>query len=195
MRVSREQAALNRARIVEVAAKLFREKGYDGIGVADLMKGAGLTHGGFYGHFESKEDLLAEACAKALEGSVERWEHIAECKSPQEALDKIAHSYLSPDHRDHPGLGCSVTALGADIARLGPPARAALTGGVKGQVAVLEKLLPEPDEAERRRAALVAYASMVGAMMLARAVDDPALSEEFMQATMGAVLDRAPLDS
>ena len=195
MRVSREQAALNRARIVEVAARLFREKGYDGIGVADLMKGAGLTHGGFYGHFDSKEDLLAEACAKALEGSVERWQRIAEQNSPQAALDKIAHSYLSPDHRDHPGLGCSVTALGADIARLGQPAREALTGGVKGQLAVLEKLLPGDDAAERRRAAVASYAAMVGAMVLARAVEDPALSEEFMQVTMDAVLGQASLDS
>jgi len=183
MRVSREQAAQNRARIVEVAAKLFREKGYDGIGVADLMKGAGLTHGGFYGHFASKEDLLAEACAKALEGSVDRWQRIADEHPEREAaLGRIAKSYLSEDHRDHPGLGCSVTALGADIARLGPAARDAMTGGVKGQVAILQTLMPGEDEAERRRQALAGYAAMVGAMVLARAVSDEALSEEVLAA-------------
>src|ERR1700740_2198683 len=114
MKVSREQVALNRERIVETAARLFREKGYDGIGVADLMKGAGLTHGGFYGHFASKEDLLAQACAQAMEPAVGRWQAAAQ-EHPDTALEKIVHSYLSARHRDHPGRGCSVTALGADV--------------------------------------------------------------------------------
>src|SRR3954470_1990997 len=102
MKVSREQVALNRQRIVETAAKLFREKGYDGIGVADLMKSAGLTHGGFYGHFESKEDLLAEATAHALKKSVERWQGYA-AQGPETALDKIGQGYLTEQHRDNPG--------------------------------------------------------------------------------------------
>jgi TetR/AcrR family transcriptional repressor of nem operon len=181
MKVSREQVALNRERIVETAARLFREKGYDGIGVADLMKGAGLTHGGFYGHFESKEALLAEACGKALEGSVERWKRIAD-KSPETALQKIAANYLSTEHRDHPGHGCPVTALGADVARLGAPARKALTDGARGQMDILAGLIPGQDAADSRRKALAAYAGMVGALVLARAVDDQALSEEVMQA-------------
>lgn len=181
MKVSREQVALNRERIVEAAARLFREKGYDGIGVADLMKGAGLTHGGFYGHFESKEALLAEACAKALDGSVERWQKIA-AKAPEAALDQIAANYLSAEHRDHPGHGCAVTSLGADVARLGPPARKALTDGARGQIEVLTELVPGEDAAGRRKKALATYAAMVGAIVLARAVDDKALSEEVLQA-------------
>jgi TetR/AcrR family transcriptional repressor of nem operon len=181
MKVSREQVALNRQRIVETAAKLFREKGYDGIGVADLMKSAGLTHGGFYGHFESKEDLLAEATAHALKKSVERWEgYVAQGR--ETALDKIGNGYLTEQHRDNPGGGCSVTALGADIARLGPKARHVLTDGASGQMAVLQKLMPGKDEAEKRQQALAKYAAMVGALVLSRAVDDDALSLEILNA-------------
>lgn len=187
MKVSREQAALNRERIVEVAGKLFRERGYDGIGVADLMKGAGLTHGGFYGHFASKEDLLAEATARGLEAAVERWRRTAE-KSPETALSKIGRSYLSKTHVEQPALGCSITALGADVARLGPAARHAVTCGARGQIGVLEQLMPGDDAATRRQQALVTYAGMIGAVVLARAVDDPALSAEVLQA-MTATLE------
>jgi TetR/AcrR family transcriptional repressor of nem operon len=186
MKVSREQAALNRERIVEVAGKLFREHGYDGIGVADLMKGAGLTHGGFYGHFASKEDLLAEATGRALEAAVQRWQRAAE-KSPETALARISRSYLSKTHVEQPELGCSITALGADVARLGPAARHALTSGARGQIGVLEQLMPGADEDQRRRQALVAYAGMIGAVVLARAVDDAALSDEVLRA-MAATL-------
>ena len=118
MKVSREQAALNRERIVETAARLFREKGFDGIGVADLMKGAGLTHGGFYGHFASKELLLAEATGKALEKSVMKWRKLADA-APARPVAAIAESYLSAAHRDGPGRGCAVSTLGTDVARAG----------------------------------------------------------------------------
>lgn len=186
MKVSREQAAQNRARVVEVAARLFREKGYDGIGVADLMKGAGLTHGGFYGQFGSKEDLLAEACAHAMQGSVDYWQQLA-AETPQTALARITAAYLSPRHRDQPGIGCAVTALGADVARTGTAARHALTAGVRGQLAVLEGLMPDEDAAARRRQAIAAYAGMVGAVVLARVVDDPALSEEVLAAVLASL--------
>lgn len=181
MKVSREQVALNRERIVETAARLFREKGYDGIGVADLMKGAGLTHGGFYGHFESKEDLLAEAAAHAMKKSVARWEGYLD-EDRGTALEKIGDNYLTVQHRDHPEMGCSVTALGADVARLGPKARHAITEGSSGQLAVLAQLMPGADDAEKRRQALATYAAMVGAIVLSRAVDDEALSREVLQA-------------
>jgi TetR/AcrR family transcriptional repressor of nem operon len=181
MKVSREQVALNRERIIETAARLFREKGYDGIGVADLMKSAGLTHGGFYGHFDSKEDLLAEAATHALKKSVQRWEgYLAEGRDT--ALEKISDGYLTAQHRDHPEKGCSVTALGADVARLGPKARHAMHEGASAQIAVLQQLMPGADEAEKRRLALAAYAAMVGAIVVSRAVDDEALSLEVLQA-------------
>jgi TetR/AcrR family transcriptional repressor of nem operon len=193
MKVSKEQVALNRARIVDTAARLFRQKGYDGIGVADLMKSAGLTHGGFYGHFASKEDLLAEATAHALTRSVQRWQQKAAAASPAEALANIADHYLSTTHRDQPEHGCAVTALGPDVARLGPAVRSALTAGAAGQIAVLEQCLANgtadadtaAEAAEARRQALATYAAMVGAMVLARAVDDNALSEEILAAVRG----------
>ncbi len=181
MKVSREQVALNRERIVETAARLFREKGYDGIGVADLMKSAGLTHGGFYGHFESKEDLLAEAAAHALKKSVERWDgYLAAGRDT--ALEKIYGGYLNEQHRDHPELGCAVTALGPDVSRLGPKARHAMTEGARSQMAILEQLMPCADADEQRKQALANYAAMIGAIVLSRAVDDEALSLEVLDA-------------
>jgi TetR/AcrR family transcriptional repressor of nem operon len=185
MKVSREQVALNRERIVDTAARLFRQKGYDGIGVADLMKSAGLTHGGFYGHFASKEDLLAEATAHALARSVQRWESkAAAAGSPAAALADIADHYLSTNHRDHPENGCAVTALGPDVARLGPAVRSALTAGATGQIAVLEQCATTAGigATAARRQALATYAAMVGAVVLARAVNDQALSDEILAA-------------
>src|SRR3954447_13736831 len=105
MKVSREQASQNRERIVETAAQLFRERGFEGIGVADLMREAGLTHGGFYGHFSSKEDLIAEASARALMRSLALLSNAAE-KAPADPLPAIAGAYLSTRHRDKPGEGC-----------------------------------------------------------------------------------------
>src|SRR3954469_22029107 len=122
MKVSREQAVENRERIVETAARLFRERGFEGIGVADLMKSAGLTHGGFYGHFASKEDLIAQASAHALGRAQEHWDKFAE-RVQDEPLAKLQTWYLSEAHRDHPGAGCLLAALGADAARQGGAVR------------------------------------------------------------------------
>src|SRR5438270_11833799 len=111
MKVSREQAARTRERIIETAARRFRERGYEGIGVADLMKEAGLTHGGFYGHFASKEELIAEASARALTESLARLSDIAE-RAHDDPLSAMADAYLSSGHRDDPGDGCLLAALG-----------------------------------------------------------------------------------
>ncbi|SFU52084.1 TetR/AcrR family transcriptional regulator [Pseudoduganella namucuonensis] len=189
MKVSREQAALNRERIVETAARLFREKGYDGIGVADLMKAAGLTHGGFYGHFGSKEDLLAEACGKALEKSAERWTNVA-ARAPGRPREAIAEAYLTGRHRDRPGAGCAVTALGADVARAGEAARRALSNGVEQQLAILSRLEPGETDAERRRRAIADYAAMVGGIVLARIATDPARSDEILAAVTAALTEK-----
>src|SRR5215468_1063582 len=117
MKVSRETAAANREKIVDVASRLFREKGFDGIGVADLMKEAGLTHGGFYGHFDSREALVIEAFAYAMDRSMDHWRKISGEVAPEKRLTLIAEAYLSALHRDDPGHGCSIPALGAEIAR------------------------------------------------------------------------------
>src|SRR5919205_918412 len=136
MKVSREQAAQNRERILDRAAELFRERGFEGIGVADLMKAAGLTHGGFYGHFSSKEDLMAQACARALSGSLEQWNRLAE-RAPDAPMSAIANAYLSNRHRDHPGQGCALAALGTDISRQNLTVRHAVTEGVRALVGML----------------------------------------------------------
>ena len=150
MKVSREQAAENRERIVQVAAKLFRERGFDGIGVADLMKAAGLTHGGFYGHFASKEDLAAEASGRALEELSQYWSTVIE-KAPDEAFLKIVNRYLSEGHRDAPGGGCLVAALGSDVGRQARPVRRVVTAGIEAFIGQLMQLVPGKSKAARRR--------------------------------------------
>ncbi|MGH7041573.1 MAG: TetR/AcrR family transcriptional regulator [Acetobacteraceae bacterium] len=184
--MSREQAAENHERIVRVAAQLFREYGFDGIGVADLMKEAGLTHGGFYGHFASKDDLAAAACGRALDKSLENWSAAIE-KAPDEAFLKIVNGYLSEAHRDRPGSGCLVAALGSDLARQAPPIRRVVTEGIHAFVGQLMRLVPGKSKSDRRRKALSAFAAMVGAVTIARAVDDPKLSKEVLAAVASLV--------
>lgn len=186
MRVSREKAAQNRQRVIEVAAKLFRERGFDGIGVADLMKSAGLTHGGFYGNFESKEDLMVQACTQALEASLDRFKNAAD-RGGKNALSVVASTYLSPAHRDRPGEGCALAALGAEAARHDLPLRAAFTKSVHSMVELLTRLVPGKSKRSKRERALATFASMVGAMVLARAVDDANLSAEVLQSTLASI--------
>ena len=189
MKVSKEQMAENRERILDVAAQLFREKGFDGIGVADLMKSAGLTHGGFYGHFASKDELMAEASARALQRLQAAWAAMAREASAQgqEPLAVIEAAYLSPRHRDAPGQGCLLAALGSDAARQGPAVRRAVTEGVRAQVEGLASLVPGRTKAARRQRALADYASLVGAMVLARAVDDEDRSNEILRAAAASL--------
>lgn len=186
MRVSRAEAAQNRERIIETAAKLFRERGFDGIGVADLMKSAGLTHGGFYGHFASKEDLMAQACARALDSSLATLSAVAE-QGSENGLTAVASAYLSPAHRDSPGEGCVLAALGAEAARHGSPVRSAFTQGVRTALDMLTRLVPGQSERIRRERALATYASMIGALVIARAVDDPELSGQVLQSVLASV--------
>ncbi|MDR6775278.1 TetR/AcrR family transcriptional regulator [Azospirillum sp. BE72] len=181
MRVSKEQAAENRRRVVEVASALFRERGFNGIGVADLMKEAGLTHGGFYGQFASKEDLAAEACASAMAITARRWAEGPGTKG-DDGLAAMLESYLSPRHRDHSAAGCPIAALGVDVARQGGVARSAFTRGLRPFIDLLQGLVPGRSEEAKRKAALATLSGMVGALILARAVDDPALSDEILEA-------------
>ena len=192
MKVTREQAAQNRQRIVETAAQLFREKGFDGVSVAELMEHAGLTHGGFYGQFSSKEDLMAQACAKAIQDLEQRWRGLLERK-PKEPLAAIATQYVSTGHRDNPGDGCVLTSLSADAYRQGPQVRSAITDALKGFVSILAGVVSGRTAKARRQQALASCAAMVGAVVLARAVTDEALSEEILEAVRSqtAKLDKA----
>src|ERR671912_425193 len=181
MKVTREQAAQNRQRILDVAAQLFREHGFEGIGVADLMKEAGLTHGAFYGHFSSKDDLIAEASARALARSLELFSNLAERTSP-DPLSAVAGAYLTTKHRDDPGTGCLLAALGSDVSRQGPAVRRAVTDHIRSAVDLLTKLLPAKSKAARKQKAISTYATLAGSMVLARAVDDPELSQDILAA-------------
>lgn len=189
MKVSREQMAENRERILGVAARRFREHGFDGISVADVMSEAGLTHGGFYGHFANKEELMAEAVRRAVTDTRALWTQARENKGT-DPLTEVVHGYLSPRHRDRPGHGCAMAALAVDATRHGPQVREAMTAGLKQQIEDMTALMPETGTGEQRQQALASYAAMVGALVLARAVDDPALSAEILNATEVAIRPR-----
>jgi len=171
MRVTREKAAENRARIVETASRLFRERGFDGVGLDAIMKEVGLTHGGFYGHFASKEDLAAEAVACALEQG-------AGLRSRNANVADFVSDYLSESHFADRANGCVLAALGGDVARRGEGVSSGVTSYVHTALERLAGLCT--GTAARRRRAITTLAGVVGAMTLARAVEDPALSEEIL---------------
>jgi TetR/AcrR family transcriptional regulator, transcriptional repressor for nem operon len=182
MRVSREKTAETRERILDVAATLFREKGFDGIGLAEIMKAAGLTHGGFYKHFGSKDDLEAQATGVALARNAADWRRLFEGAAAR-PLSAFIDEYLSPHHRDDLGKGCALAALGADVARQGERVRSALTAGLEPFLQLLSNVIPGRSKAVRRRKAIATMAELIGTLILARAVDDPALSDEILAAT------------
>ncbi|MCX2721219.1 TetR/AcrR family transcriptional regulator [Roseibium salinum] len=173
MKVSREQMAENRRRILEVASRLFRDKGFDAVSVAEVMKAAGLTHGGFYGHFNSKDDLIAQSLAHVLAADT----------GGGGDLRAYADAYLSPRHRDNAAGGCPTAGLAAALRHQTPAARSAMTEGLRSQIDGICNALPELDPEDRRRAAIGSWAAMVGAVVLARAIDDPELSDEVLEQT------------
>ena len=165
---------------------MFRAKGFDGVGVTDLMKSAGLTHGGFYANFNSKEDLIAESCERSLAKLNEDWDKTAGGKNG-DLLRAVVAAYLSTSHRDDPGNGCLVAALGSDVARRSPVVRHAVTEGLRPFIELLTRAAPGRTRVARRKRALAVYASLVGAMVLARAVDDPALSKQILEAVKASL--------
>lgn len=186
MRVSREKFAENRERILDAAARLFREKGFDGVGVADIMKAAGLTHGGFYGHFASKEDLIAQASCRAAASGLPRWQALSQ-PAAGPVLDDFVAGYLASAHRDHPEAGCLLASLGSDMARQSEACRAGPTAAMRSQFELLEPLMPGETAQERRAAAMAALATLVGTMVLARISDDEALSDAILAAGRAAL--------
>jgi len=184
VRVTREQAAANREKILEVAGALFRERGFDGIGVADIMKRAGLTHGGFYGHFASKDDLAAEITARVL-GRSGWMERLTGTQKP--SFSDLVRQYLSPRHRDDPGRGCLFAALGSDVVRQPRSVRRAFTEGLRLRVDALARLAPGRSAAARRQKSLATMAGLVGALILSRAVDDPKFSDDILEAAATSI--------
>jgi TetR/AcrR family transcriptional repressor of nem operon len=181
MRVSREKAAENRERVVEVAAEQFRAHGFDGIGVADLMKAAGLTHGGFYGNFTSKDDLAAEAVTRAFAETTARLRERA--LASDDPFATALGIYLSPAHRDSVETGCAIAALSQDASRGSAKLRQAFAAGIETYLALIEELGGGP-----RSKSEVIYSTMVGALTLSRAVTDPAQSLQILESAQAAVL-------
>jgi TetR/AcrR family transcriptional regulator, transcriptional repressor for nem operon len=177
MRMSNQRKAETHERILAVAGELFRRHGFDAVGVDAIMHQAGLTHGGFYAHFASKEALVAETAAAALARSAARWERISQEADQATALTRIVESYLDPAHVAAAERGCVLATLGPEIARR-HDARPALTASIRRMVDALARCLPR----RRRQRALGTLSTLVGAVVLARLCDDSGLAEEFLVA-------------
>jgi len=188
MRTTREQTAQTRVRIIETAARLYREHGINGIGVADLMKEAGLTHGGFYKHFESKEALIAEACTTALETTRMELARKAELASNEEAIASLVHAYLSRAHSDHPGQGCAIAALGAEAARGEAASKEVMAQGVDELLALINKQLRRSGAKDDAGTAHGVLSSLIGGLLLSRLMDSPAKSKTVLRDTSDFVL-------
>ena len=179
MRVSRAQAAKNRETVIDVASRLFREYGFDGIGLKDLMEAAGLTQGAFYKQFASKEDLAAQASLRALESATRRWSAAATANS-QDPLGAALAFYLSKRHREEKAEGCPIVALGSDAARQGAHVKASFEAGIKAHLELLGRLISAANHTKRDSKAMTILSTMVGALTLARVVNDPGLARRFL---------------
>lgn len=179
---SKEEKEQNHARILDEAAAQIRALGLDGLSVSELMQSAGLTHGGFYRHFESRDQLLEVALARALEDGSVAVNAIARGPAdPATCLARLIEAYLSEAHRDHVGASCAVSALAADVARAGEPLRSAYTDQVEAYLDVFARLIQEGKPRERRARAVLALSTVVGAILLARATNDRKLSSELLR--------------
>ena len=187
MRVSRIQAAENRNTVIDVASRLFREHGFDGIGLKDLMKGAGLTQGAFYKQFESKDDLATQASRRALESAFSRWSAAA-AANPEDPLGAVMAFYLSMEHRDARMEGCPIVALGSDAARQGTGVKASFEAGIREYLELVGRWVGEADGEEPSGKAMAILSTMAGALLLSRAVNDEDLSKRFLQAAAESVM-------
>ena len=169
---------------MEAAARAIRRSGYSGTGVADIMKDAGLTHGGFYAHFESREAMLAEAADRAGAESVATLERIAAAAPPEKALQTLMRAYLSEEHLEGVERGCPMAALGSEMPRQAPEVRRAATRRIKEAIDLVARQLAGWGKPGAHEQALATLSTMVGALVLARAVDDPKLSDAFRSAAL-----------
>jgi AcrR family transcriptional regulator len=171
-------------RIVSVAARAIRRSGYDGTGVADIMKEAGLTHGAFYAHFPSREAMLAEAANRACADSAAAAAHVVASVPNGQALASMLRSYLSQEHLEQIESGCPLAALGSETPRQAPEVRRATTRHIKAMVDLVARQSPDWGQPAAHERALLTVAAMVGTLLLARAVDEPALSGSLREAAL-----------
>ncbi len=183
---SRAEKTKTHKRIVSIASKKFREEGLAGVGIAELMKEAGLTVGGFYKHFDSRDDLVAEAVSSAFGGWKRRVEAAKSGGAPV-SYEKLIDEYLNEAHRDNPGTGCAFSALAPEIARSDKRTRALTSEQVRNDIQLIATLLPGRDKRTARSRAILIFSALVGAMSLARAVSNEALSREILE-TVGELL-------
>jgi TetR/AcrR family transcriptional repressor of nem operon len=182
MRITKEKVAENRERILTEAARLFRERGVSAVGMDALADAAGMTHGSLYSRFDSKEHLAAEALGRAFDASAAKYGKI-------KTLSAYVESYLSPRHRDAPGSGCAIATLGCEVPRQGKAMRHAFTAGLRRMMERLTRLLDPKARRKSENEVLAIVATMVGGIILARAVDDRELSDRILAACR-ARLDR-----
>jgi TetR/AcrR family transcriptional repressor of nem operon len=188
MRKSREETARTRERIIAAASEEFRKHGIVATGLADLMKAAGLTHGGFYKHFASKDELVREVAAASISATTARIREAADRRPGRRGIAEAVATYLSPGHRDKPGDGCAFAAMGAELSRGDAKTRTEATEGFLKFVDVLASHADgmRPDQAKKK--ALAAASTMIGAMTMSRMVKDPELSDAILKSATDAVL-------
>ena len=182
MRYAESHRRQTHSRIVENASYGLRQKGAEGVSVVDLMKLAGLTHGGFYNHFDSRAALVGEAIAFAMDQMTERWKKLANGKANGERFEALIADYLSPRHRDNPRQGCALPTLAIDVARSSPSERRAFASKLEKMIDVVVELLPDEEPEQARQIATGAIATMVGSMVLSRAVGAGKLSDRILDA-------------
>jgi TetR/AcrR family transcriptional regulator, transcriptional repressor for nem operon len=191
VRVSKQKAAENRQQILAAAARLFRENGIAATGVDMITRRAGLTHGGLYSQFGSKDAVAAAAILLASRNSARRLGRHTERPPAAQGLRKVVRQYLSTSHRDERGRGCVLAALGTDIARQPRAVRQAFTVAVKGAFDLMAGWMPDRAVSLRQQKAIAAFSAMTGALILARAVSDEALSQEILSVSAKSVVDAA----
>ncbi|MEJ0038100.1 MAG: TetR/AcrR family transcriptional regulator [Gammaproteobacteria bacterium] len=189
MKVSRAQAEENRRTVVDAAGRLFRKHGFDGIGLSDLMKAAGLTHGGFYKQFKSKDDLVVEACDSALARSAEKWAHVVE-SAGDDPFARLVSQYLSRGHRDGIDEGCAFAALGSDAARHNKALLGSFEAGIQSHLEILDRAMKASRSRGARNDSAVALSTMVGALLLSRVVEDEALSRRILDGAISSLVKR-----
>ncbi len=188
MRRSREEAARTRQDIIKAASTLLRERGLHGISVAELMSEIGLTHGGFYTHFASKEALMSEAIDAAFEETVTAWNKVVESARAKQGFTGLVDLYLTEEHVKDPGTGCAVPALGGEIARAGHDVRDAIAKGIAEMIDIFSKQIDDASPEGKKERAIATVACLVGTIVMARCVNDEKTAQSYLQATRSQLL-------